>query len=100
MARRRKLRKPRSPGGAFGHNRPNKALHPTAVALRFSEFNVSTAAAAGELDRWRRKASSMAPFKQDPEEWQRLDWQFLQNSAITLYFRRAVLDEHEAWFAS
>ncbi|HET9211013.1 MAG TPA: barstar family protein [Thermoanaerobaculia bacterium] len=41
----------------------------------------------------------MAPFKEDPEEWQRIDWQLLQNSPITLYFRRAVLDEHAAWFA-
>ena len=27
----------------------------------------------------------MAPFKDDPEEWQPLDWRLLQNSAVTLY---------------
>lgn len=42
----------------------------------------------------------MTSFKQDPEEWQRLDWQLLQNSAITLYFRKEVLEEHKAWFVA
>jgi RNAse (barnase) inhibitor barstar len=41
----------------------------------------------------------MAPFKDDAEEWQRLDWQILQNSAISLYFSLSVLETDMAWFA-
>jgi RNAse (barnase) inhibitor barstar len=40
----------------------------------------------------------VAVFKDDPEEWQRLDWQLLQNSPITLYFSPSVLDADAAWF--
>jgi RNAse (barnase) inhibitor barstar len=42
----------------------------------------------------------MASFNRDPEEWQRLDWQLLQSSAITLYFKSAVLDADAAWFSA
>ena len=42
----------------------------------------------------------MASFKQDPEEWQRLDWRLLQNSAITLYFNRSVLEADAAWLSA
>jgi hypothetical protein len=42
----------------------------------------------------------MASFRQDPEEWQRLDWQLLQNSPITLYFNKAVLEADVAWFGA
>lgn len=42
----------------------------------------------------------MASFKQDPEEWQRLDWRLLQNSAITLYFSSAVLEADIAWLSA
>ena len=41
----------------------------------------------------------MAPFTQDPEEWQRLDWLLLQNSAVALYYRRSVLEGDISWFA-
>jgi RNAse (barnase) inhibitor barstar len=40
----------------------------------------------------------MATFKQDPDEWQRLDWQLLQNSAVTLYFSGAILEADTSWF--
>jgi RNAse (barnase) inhibitor barstar len=40
----------------------------------------------------------MAVFKEDPEEWRRLDWQLLQNSPITLYVRQSVLEADIAWF--
>lgn len=33
----------------WGNTSPNNPLHPTAAAFGFSEFNVSQAAAAGEL---------------------------------------------------
>jgi hypothetical protein len=33
-------------------DRPNQSLHPTAAALRFSEYCVSQAAAAGEIVRY------------------------------------------------
>lgn len=39
----------------------------------------------------------MASFRDDPDELQRLDWRLLQNGPVTLYFRRAVLDEDVAW---
>jgi RNAse (barnase) inhibitor barstar len=42
----------------------------------------------------------MASFKQDSEEWQRLDWRLLQNSPITLYFQRPVLEADTAWFVA
>lgn len=42
----------------------------------------------------------MAPFSQDPEEWQRLDWMLLQNSAVALYYRRSVLEGDINWFTS
>jgi len=42
----------------------------------------------------------MASFTQDPDEWQRLDWQLLQNSAIALYFQNALLEEDVAWLAT
>ena len=42
----------------------------------------------------------MTSFTDDPDEWQRLDWQLLQNSAITLYFHMPVLEADAAWFAA
>jgi RNAse (barnase) inhibitor barstar len=41
----------------------------------------------------------MAPFKDDADQWHRLDWRLLQNSAITLYFSESVLEEDVAWFS-
>jgi RNAse (barnase) inhibitor barstar len=41
---------------------------------------------------------AVAPFKNDPEEWQRLDWQLLQNSSVILYFSPSVLERDTAWF--
>lgn len=35
----------------------------------------------------------MAPFRDRIEDFQRLDWHILQNGAIALYHKRAVLDE-------
>ena len=40
----------------------------------------------------------MAAFTNDPAEWQRLDWQLLQNSPIALYFSRDILANDVAWF--
>jgi len=40
----------------------------------------------------------MAAFTEDPREWQRLDWQLLHNSPITLYFDPSILDGDVAWF--
>ena len=42
----------------------------------------------------------MAVFRDDPSEWQRLDWSLLQNSPITLYWREAILDEDRAWLSA
>ena len=40
----------------------------------------------------------MAFFKKnDPREWERLDWRLLQNGAVALYHRPAVLAEDTAW---
>jgi RNAse (barnase) inhibitor barstar len=39
----------------------------------------------------------MASFRDDPDEFQRLDWSLLQNGPITLYFKRAFLEEDVAW---
>jgi hypothetical protein len=41
----------------------------------------------------------MAVFNENPEEWQRLDWQLLKNSPITLYFSPSVLERDLGWFA-
>ena len=40
----------------------------------------------------------MATFTSDPAEWQRLDWQLLQNSSVALYFSSAILADDVAWF--
>jgi len=42
----------------------------------------------------------MAAFRHAPEEWQRLDWQLLQNSAVTLYHEPSVLRADVSWFES
>lgn len=39
----------------------------------------------------------MAAFRDDPAEWQRLDWQLLQNSPVALYYRPAIIAEDIAW---
>ena len=39
----------------------------------------------------------MAIFRNEPEEFQRLDWALLQNGAVTLYFRPQVLAEDIEW---
>lgn len=39
----------------------------------------------------------MAIFRNEPEEFQRLDWELLQNGAITLYFRPQVLAADVEW---
>lgn len=39
----------------------------------------------------------MAIFRNEPEEFQRLDWALLQNGAVTLYFRPQVLAEDVKW---
>lgn len=40
----------------------------------------------------------MTVFKDDSEEWQRLDWRLLRNSSITLYYNPLILDADVAWF--
>jgi hypothetical protein len=39
----------------------------------------------------------MSVFGVDPSEWQRLDWQLLQNGAVALYFSTDVLSEDLRW---
>jgi RNAse (barnase) inhibitor barstar len=39
----------------------------------------------------------MSVFSGDPSEWQRLDWQLLQNGAVALYFSTDVLSEDLRW---
>jgi hypothetical protein len=38
-------------------------------------------------------------FRDHPSEFERLDWRILQNGAIALYYRPAILDEDAAWLA-
>jgi len=40
----------------------------------------------------------MAIFKNDPDEWQRLDWQILQNGWTSLYWQQSILNEDLDWF--
>jgi len=40
----------------------------------------------------------MAAFENKPDEWQRLDWQILQNGWISLYYQTSVLDNDLNWF--
>lgn len=40
----------------------------------------------------------MTAFSNVPEEWQRLDWQLLQNSPIALYHSAQVLAQDMKWF--
>ena len=42
----------------------------------------------------------MVSFKLDPEEWERLDWRLLQNSAIALYYDKSILEADVAWLVS
>jgi RNAse (barnase) inhibitor barstar len=39
----------------------------------------------------------MSVFRNDPREWEHLDWRLLQNGAVALYHRPAVLAEDTAW---
>lgn len=39
----------------------------------------------------------MALFRNEPREWDRLDWRLLQNGAVTLYHRVSILAEDSAW---
>jgi RNAse (barnase) inhibitor barstar len=39
----------------------------------------------------------MAAFRDDPREWERLDWRLLQNGAISLYHRPAFLERDVGW---
>ena len=40
----------------------------------------------------------MAVFENNPAEWQRLDWQILQNGWTSLYWQRSILDKDLDWF--
>ncbi|SRR5579871_1060607 len=40
----------------------------------------------------------MAVFENNPDEWQRLDWQILQNGWTSLYWRQSILDNDIDWF--
>lgn len=42
----------------------------------------------------------MATFPDDPEEWQRLDWQLLRNSPIAPYHSPSILEQDIAWLRS
>ena len=39
----------------------------------------------------------MAHFKNTPDEWQRLDFQILQNGAVSLYFDKSILADDIVW---
>lgn len=39
----------------------------------------------------------MAPFRNDPQEWQRLDWNIFQNGPVALYYEHEVLERDLAW---
>ncbi len=39
----------------------------------------------------------MAVFRDDPEEWQRLDLGLLKNGPVHLYYRPSILDEDVGW---
>ncbi|MGH2768386.1 MAG: barstar family protein [Actinomycetota bacterium] len=39
----------------------------------------------------------MGAFRNEPEEWQRLDWALLQVGSVSLFWRREVLDEAVRW---
>jgi RNAse (barnase) inhibitor barstar len=39
----------------------------------------------------------MSAFRDDPSEWQRLDWRLLQNGPIALYLSPSVLSEDLVW---
>jgi RNAse (barnase) inhibitor barstar len=40
----------------------------------------------------------MAVFENTPEEWQRLDWQILQDGWTSLYWQQSILDKDLNWF--
>jgi RNAse (barnase) inhibitor barstar len=40
----------------------------------------------------------MAIFKNNPDEWQRLDWRILQNGWTNLYWQKNVLEKDLEWF--
>ena len=42
----------------------------------------------------------MASFRNEPEEWQRLDYLILREGSIYLYYQNAVLDESISWLKS
>src|SRR5687767_9078982 len=39
----------------------------------------------------------MSVFRDDPEEWQRLDLSLLKNGSVHLYYRPSVLEEDVEW---
>ena len=42
----------------------------------------------------------MTTFSDDPDTFQRIDWQLLQNGSINLHWRPEVLDGNAAWLAA
>jgi RNAse (barnase) inhibitor barstar len=40
----------------------------------------------------------MAVFENNPDEWQRLDWQILQNGWTSLYWQQSILNKDLDWF--
>ena len=42
----------------------------------------------------------MATFKNNPDEWQRLDWSILQNGWTSLYWKKETLETDLTWFKS
>jgi hypothetical protein len=39
------------------------------------------------------------PFRNDPAEWQRIDWQLLRTGSVTLFWKIEVLDETVRWLS-
>lgn len=42
----------------------------------------------------------MAVFREDANPWNQVDWRLLQNGAVSLYARSAILEEDLAWLAA
>ena len=42
----------------------------------------------------------MATFKNNPDEWQRLDWAILKNGSASLYWKMEILETDLTWFKS
>ena len=65
---------------------------------RPSEANaVNTLKVASGTEALERVFRLLVVFRNEPEEFQRLDWMLLQDGAVTLYFRPQMLVEDVEW---